>query len=41
MKINGDNNSDFGHVLEIALVRCRGRKDCKSDDEILAELRGK
>ena len=41
MRINGDFNSAAARVLDLRLVRCRGHKYCKSDEEITAFLKDK
>ena len=41
LKINGNFDTSVADLLNIQLIRCTGRPDCKSDEEITAFFRNK
>ena len=41
MHINGDFDSDTARQINIQLLKCTDRPDCKSEEEILDYFKGK
>ena len=41
LTLNGDFNSATALMMNIQLIKCTGREDCKSDAEILKFFRGR
>ena len=41
LKINGNFDTSVADLLNIQLIKCNSRSDCKSDEEILAFFRNK